>query len=567
MYAACLSSYNEKAAALKSALLGHKPHTYRFSSVILNHNRIRMSQALIAALQNPALYPHPIESFQLIETHISWVLLTGQYVYKIKKPVDFGFVNFKTLADRKHYCELELMLNRRLTHDLYLEVVTITGSESAPQLGGSGQAIEYAVKMRQFAQDQLLTQLLARGELKPGHIDAMARQIAAFHQETPAAPADSPFGTPEHVMAPVQQNFDQIRPFLSEPADLKQLDALQAWAQNAYAMLKDTFTLRKAQGHVRECHGDIHLANAAIVNGEVTIFDCIEFNNDFRMTDVAADIGFLMMDLQARGLANLSNRCINIYLERSGDYAILAVLPFYVAYRAMVRAKVSLLAMPANPTPEERAATFEVYRRYATLAQRCVEQPQHFLAIMHGASGSGKSHVSMQLLEASGAIRLRSDVERKRLFVSAVTSIATDESIYAGIYSPQVSAQTYAHLHDLAARILALGYPVIIDATYLKHALRDAAHQTAQAACVPFAIIDCHAPDEVVKARLEQRRLRQVAHNTSDPSDADWHVAQAQKASEEPLTAAELEFTRKIDTQAPALGTPEGLRSLVASFV
>ena len=261
-----------------------------------------MSQTLIAALQNPALYPHPVEQVRVIETHISWVLLTGQYAYKIKKPVNFGFLDFTDLAARKHFCEEELRLNQRLTEGLYLEVLPITGSEAAPQLGGEGPAIEYALKCREFPQNALLSEVQTRGELSSEHIDALAKQIAGFHLRTPQVPQDNPLGSAEAVMAPVRQNFEQIRPLLSDKADLLQLDALEAWAESSYDRLEALLQARKANGFIRECHGDIHLGNAALIDGQVVLFDCIEFNEPFRFTDVCADYAFLAMDLEDRGL-------------------------------------------------------------------------------------------------------------------------------------------------------------------------------------------------------------------------------------------------------------------------
>ncbi|MFO6003290.1 phosphotransferase, partial [Pseudomonas aeruginosa] len=261
-----------------------------------------MSQTLIAALQNPALYPHPVERFEVIETHISWVLLTGPYAYKIKKPMDFGFLDFTSLDKRRFYCNEELRLNQRLTDDLYLEVLPITGSEEAPRIGGDGEAIEYLLKMRQFPQDNLLAAIQGRGELSNQHIDELAEQIAHFHQNTPKVPLEHPLGTAESCMAPVRQNFEQVRPLLKDKADLQQLDALEAWAESSFERLLPVLQERKAKGFIRECHGDIHLGNAALIDGRVVLFDCIEFNEPFRFTDVCADFAFLAMDLEDRGL-------------------------------------------------------------------------------------------------------------------------------------------------------------------------------------------------------------------------------------------------------------------------
>ncbi|MDE1164466.1 MAG: AAA family ATPase [Pseudomonas sp.] len=499
-----------------------------------------MSQSLIAALQNPALYDHPVDGFQLIETHISWVLLTGTYVYKVKKPVNFGFLDFSELASREHFCKEELRLNQRLTKDLYLEVLPITGTVDAPQLNGEGPAIEYVLKMRQFPQAGLLSTLQANGELGNGHIDAMASQIALFHLETPKVPAENPAGTPEAVMAPVLQNFEQIRPFLSDKADLAQVDALQAWAEASFERLKPLLIERKAQGYTRECHGDIHLGNATVVDGEVVIFDCIEFNEPFRFTDVYADVGFLAMDLEDRGLKSLARRFVSQYLELTGDYQGLEVLNFYKAYRALVRAKIALFSMPANADGVQRATSLRQYRNYANLAESYSAIPSRFLAITSGVSAVGKSHVAMRMVEALGAVRLRSDVERKRLLGEQTDS---SNVLQSGIYSAQASVTTYNHLHELAAKVLRAGYPVVIDATYLKLDQRQAAANVAETTGVPFLILDCNAPDAVIASWLSQRQAEK-----QDPSDATLEVIAAQQAGRDALTADEALHTKRVET-------------------
>ncbi|PVZ31218.1 bifunctional aminoglycoside phosphotransferase/ATP-binding protein [Pseudomonas sp. CC120222-01a] len=501
-----------------------------------------MSQALINALQNPALYSHPVDGFQLIETHISWVLLTGEYAYKIKKPMNFGFLDFTSLDQRQHFCNEELRLNQRLTEGLYLEVLPITGSAEAPQIGGEGEAIEFALKMRQFPQGQMLSTLQANGELNTGHIDQMARQIAEFHLQAPKVSPEHPLGTPESVMAPVEQNFEQIRPFLSEKADLLQLDNLQAWARSSFERLHGLLQARKANGFIRECHGDIHLGNATLIDGKVVIFDCIEFNEPFRLTDVYADVGFLAMDLEDRGLKCLARRFISQYLELTGDYAGLELLNFYKAYRALVRAKVALFSLSADADAVQRATTLRTYRNYANLAESYSAIPSRLLAITHGVSAVGKSHVAMRLVEALGAVRVRSDVERKRLFGEQQAPNAGQ--LAAGIYDQDASVATYQRLHELAATILRAGFPVVLDATYLKAEQRQAAAAVANDTGVPFLILDCHAPEAVIASWLEQRQAE-----NSDPSDATLDVVKAQQASREPLDAQELALSTRIDTQ------------------
>lgn len=492
-----------------------------------------MSQSLIAALQNPALFPHPVENFQVIETHISWVLLTGPYAYKIKKPMNFGFLDFTTLESREHFCKEELRLNQRLTQDLYLDVIAITGSAEAPQLGGDGVAIEYALKMRQFPQSGLLNVMQANGELTQTHISELAGQIARFHLSAPKVGDETELGSPDSVMAPVTQNFEQIRPMISEKADLQQLEALQAWAESSFERLKPLLVQRKAEGFIRECHGDIHLGNAALINGNVVLFDCIEFNEPFRKTDVYADIGFLAMDLEDRGLKALANLLISEYLELTGDYQGLELLNFYKAYRAMVRAKVALFGLSPDADAERRAAVIAQYRNYANLAESYSAIPSRVLAITHGVSAVGKSHVALRLTESLGAIRLRSDVERQRLF--------SNES--GERYGSDASEATYNRLNELAGQVLHAGFSVVLDATYLKQAQRQAAARVAEDNGVPFLILDCEAPQAVIEQWLQQRQAE-----GGDPSEATLEVVQAQQASREPLSAEEVLLSQRVQT-------------------
>ncbi|MEK1905382.1 MAG: AAA family ATPase [Pseudomonas sp.] len=503
-----------------------------------------MSQALIAALQNPALYPHAVDGFQVIETHISWVLLTGPFAYKIKKPVNFGFLDFTSLDARQHFCGEELRLNQRLTEGLYLEVLPITGSESAPQLGGAGPAIEYVLKMRQFPQSQLLSAVQARGELTPAHIDALAEQIGDFHGRTPAVAADHPLCSPQSIVAPMRQNFEQIRPMLSETADLQQLDALEAWVEASITRLEPLLARRSTAGAIRECHGDIHLGNATLLDGHVVLFDCIEFNEPFRLIDIALDAAFLAMDLEDRGLKALSRRFVSAWLEHSGDYDALELFNLYKSHRALVRAKVALFSLAHQTDEQQRSATLSQYRNYANLAESYSAIPSPFLAITTGVSAVGKSHVALRLVEALGAIRLRSDVERKRLFGEQSGS---KNDLYSGIYTQEATQATYQRLHQLAESALHAGFPVVLDAAYLKQAQRSAAWQVAEQNGDPFLILDCQAPQEVIAGWLQQRQSE-----GSDPSDATLEVIQAQQTNREALSDDELAHSKRVDTHEAA---------------
>ncbi|WP_222909260.1 AAA family ATPase [Pseudomonas sp. DNDY-54] len=509
-----------------------------------------MSQALIAALQNPALYPHSVDGFRVIETHISWVILTGAYAYKMKKPVDFGFLNFTHLADRKHFCEEELRLNQRMAPDLYLRVVPITGAADAPVIDGEGEPIEYLLQMREFPQTQLMAEVQARGELTDAHIDALAEQIAQFHLSIPQVPAGHPLNNADAIVAPMRQNFEQIRPLLNEKPDLQQLDALSDWTETSIARLRPLLEQRSQQGFIRECHGDLHLGNATIIDNKVVLFDCIEFNEPFRLIDIASDAAFLAMDLEDRGLKCQARRFLNGWLERTGDYAALELLSLYKAYRALVRAKVSLFRLHQEQDAVQRRVILRQYRSYANLAEGYSAIPSRFLAITHGVSAVGKSHVALRLVEALGAIRLRSDLERKRLYGEPTER--HDVVVNAGIYSAEATEATYERLHSLAEAALNAGYSVVIDATYLKQSQRQAAWQVAESTGVPFIILACEAPDAVIEQWLTQRQAE-----GGDPSDATMAVVKAQQASREPLSESEQLLSRLINT--PEAGNLDAL--------
>lgn len=499
-----------------------------------------MSHALIAALQNPALYPHPVDGFNVIETHISWVILTGRYAYKMKKPVDFGFLNFTDLAARKHFCEEELRLNQRMAPDLYLQVLPVTGSADAPEIGGDGAPIDYLLQMREFPQTQLMAEVQARGELTDRHIDALANQIASFHLGTPQVAADHPLNSAEAIVAPMRQNFEQIRPLLTEQADLLQLDALIGWTEASIARLQPLLEQRSQQGFIRECHGDLHLGNATIIDDQVVLFDCIEFNEPFRMIDIACDAAFLAMDLEDRGLKCQARRFINGWLEQTGDYEAVELLNLYKAYRAVVRAKVSLFRLFQEQDPVQRRVILRQYRSYTNLAESYSAIPSRFLAITHGVSAVGKSQVALRLVEALGAIRIRSDIERKRMHGEQQTQT---NDLNVGIYSASANEATYQRLHTLAGKALNAGFSVVIDATYLKQQHRQAAWQVAESTGVPFLILDCQAPEAVIEQWLAQRQTE-----GGDPSDATLEVVQAQQASREPLTESEQLLSRRVDT-------------------
>jgi aminoglycoside phosphotransferase family enzyme/predicted kinase len=469
---------------------------------------------------------------RVIETHISYVLLTGTFAYKIKKAVDFGFLNFTTLAARKHFCEQELRLNRRLAPALYLDVVAITGSAERPEIGGEGPALDYAVKMREFPQSALASGLLANNALGPADIDALAAQVAAFHETIGVAADDGAFGSPEAIRETAMQNIASLRGLSTSPREQRDIDDLAAWTEHEYLAKEAALRGRQRGGFVRECHGDLHLGNIARVDGKLTVFDCIEFNDEMRWIDVMSEVAFTVMDLEDRNRRDLARRFLNGYLEITGDYAGLAVLPFYLAYRALVRAKIHRLRAAQLGTSAQATPLAE-YRGYIALALRYT-QPRHAAVVLtHGLSGSGKTVLSQALLEQTDAVRIRSDVERKRLH-----RIAPQERFGAGIergvYSSASTVATYRRMCALASDIAAAGFVAIVDATFLHRWQRDLFQALAANMRVPFLIVSFQAPEPTLRQRIARRLA-----DGKDASDANLDVLEHQLRTQEPLAAEE----------------------------
>jgi len=491
---------------------------------------VTSQERLIAALQNPLLYDHPVTAFTVLETHISWVILTGEFAYKIKKAVNFGFLDFSTLEKRRCYCQEELRLNRRFAADLYIDVVTVSGSVESPSLRGSGEPLEYAVKMRQFPQEELLSSLASRRQLTAAHIDEIVDLVADIHARIDPAGEDTDYGLPENVHHWVAENFEHIRPALTRQSQRDQLDGLAHWCAQEYRRRRPLLQARKENGFVRECHGDLHLGNLTRISGHITPFDCIEFNPGLRWVDVMSEAAFLVMDIEDRVSLGLAYRFLNGYLQRSGDYAGVRVLRYYLVYRALVRAKVAVLRLGQEDLDAEGEKTvLQDYASYMVLARRYAENRRPALIITQGVSGSGKSWCAARLVERLGAIRVRSDVERKRLYGFGADA-DTRSGIQVGIYSADASTRTYERLAGLARAIIDGGYPVIVDATFLKYAERERFRGLAGELGAAFVVLHFAADEGTLRARLEARHAA-----GGDPSEAGVAVLESQLKSQEPL--------------------------------
>ncbi len=501
------------------------------------------STQLVASLQNPKCYTHPVSQVTLVETHISWVLLTGQYVYKIKKPVLFSFVDFSTLEKRRWFCEEEVRLNRRLAPQLYLEVVSITGSPSDPRMDGDGRPFEWAVKMKQFPPHQEFHNLLKTGNLQDSVVSQLAIDIGIFHGRIEHAGDPLPYGEPDMVWRPVAECFEEI-PFAALPVRIQScMEEIQEWTNQEWRRLRQIIRQRKSSGHIRECHGDLHLGNIALFEGRICVFDALEFEPRLRWIDVISEVAFLVMDLESKDRVDLAYWFLNCYLEVTGDYAGMSVFRLYEVYRALVRAKVTALRLAqVEPESPAREDILKEMIRYVEFAHRLMMPSPPMLMLMHGVSGTGKTTVSTEVVKALGAVRVRSDVERKRIHAEQ-RKIVVGQGTSKSLYAPDMTRATYDRLWDLANTMLQAGYPVVVDATFLESAQRQSFIRLAQERHVAVVILDVWAPDDVLAERIACR-----AEQQTDVSDATIGVMAQQKAKEEPLTDLERDTTIRVDS-------------------
>ncbi|WP_415405861.1 AAA family ATPase [Sulfurovum sp. CS9] len=474
---------------------------------------------------------------QLIQTHISTIILSGELVYKLKKPVDFGFLDYSTLDKRHKNCLEEVRINEGFAPKLYLGVIPITGTIEDPRIDGEGRVLDYAVKMHRFAQSDQLDNIVEQEGIEIESMDKIAKVIAYFHKESVPVDAASDYGEPQRVLSPMLENFDLLQRVAAEHAFYSELASVIAWTHKQFENLKPLLQRRKKEGFVRECHGDMHLHNMALHEGELILFDAIEFNTYLNHIDVISDLAFLLMDLEYRGLVNHSRRLLNHYLELTGDYGGVALLDFYKTYRAMVRAKVAALRVAQEMEPDERRAVMDEVIRYIDLALSYTEGKEAFLAIMHGFSGSGKSTCALMMVEEYGALRIRSDVERIRMFERSDGNVLEE-----GIYTPDATKATYERLLELAISVYEGCYPVIVDATFLKQWQRRLFLELSSEVEVPFLIFDLQCDTKIMRNRIVER-----SGAGTDVSEADLDVLEKQMQTAEPLSNKEMEICFVVD--------------------
>ena len=498
-------------------------------------------------MERPDFYAHHPDEVTLIQTHISFVFLAGDQVYKVKKPVRFTFLDFSTLEQRRHFCREEVHLNRRLAPGVYYGVVAICAGKSGYRLGTEEdpEAVEYAVHMRRLPDDRFLSSLLEQGAVDTAMIDAVAARLVAFHREAGSGEEVRANGDPAAVAAVLDDNYRGVAPFRGVTIPAQDDDAIQAFSRDFLARNAQLFHRRQAEGRIRDGHGDLHTEHICLTD-PLVIFDCIEFSPKFRYCDVASEIAFLAMDLDYRGHPALASRIVATYAKLADDPELISLVPFYQCYRAYVRGKVdSLKSAELEVDPRERSAAREGARRHFALSYRYTWRYSPCLVVFAGLSGSGKSTLAASLAERTGFTHVNSDVVRKRLLGLPPTARQSG-TVTPLLYTPEHSARTYAAMLADAEGCLTDRRGVIIDATFQLRAGRDRCREIARVAGKPLVFIECRCEPAAVRRRLTER-----ARRNDDPSDADWEVYLEQRRRYEPLAPDEDRLTVQTDTTSP----------------
>ena len=481
----------------------------------------------VKALLNPEAYYEPQQEIELKQTQMSFVFLADDLVYKVKKSVNLGYLDYTTLDKRYHFCRRELELNRRLCPDVYLDVVPITDDDGRISFGGSGEVIEYAVKMCRLPQERMMDALLAQDKVTPEMLNGLAKRLAKWHKEAETNEQISSFGGLEVVLLNNDENFDQAEKFIGKAIPASRYTMLEDFTKDFVERHSALFEKRVKEGRIRDLHGDLHAAHICFNDG-ICIYDCNEFNDRFRYGDIASEVAFLAMDLDHYGRADLSRRFINSYVEKSGDEELKQLLTFYKSYRAFVRGKVACFKLD-DPyiADEEKWKTLTEATGYFQLSQSYARQ-KPTLFITAGLVGCGKTSFSLALAGRLGLVIVSSDVTRKRL---AGIPLAEHryENFNSGIYSPEFGLKTYDAMFKEAGTILAEGYSVILDASFIKKDMRREAVELAERTSADFLAIECALDEAEVKERLEHR-LREAS-----PSDGHWGIYPRQKNEFEPL--------------------------------
>ncbi|MDI3341159.1 MAG: AAA family ATPase [Sphaerobacter sp.] len=496
---------------------------------MLDHEAARAHVArIVADLSRPEAYPHPATEIAIEETHISIVFLVDDLVYKIKKPVNFGFLDFSTLERRHFFCREEIRLNRRLSQGVYLDVVPVVEVAERLQFFGEGPVVEYAVKMNRLPDHQMLNYLVRTDQVDERVFPALAERLSRFYREAATGPGVDEWGTAEAAHFSIRENLEQTKPYMGSiiaPIQHRLIDEISARFFEQHAAL---FTRRVETGRIREGHGDLHLAHICVQGPrpeDLQIIDCVEFNPRLRCGDVAVDVAFLAMDLDYHGRPDLSRQIVELLSARLDDPDLPLLVHFFAVYRAHVRNKVACFrAAEIAPELPEYVAVKSEAERYIDLATSYLVEPARpTLFLVGGLSGTGKSVIAYRLARALGASLASSDVVRKQIAGRPVES-REPVPYGTGIYDPGLTERTYRALLERAHAALASGRSAVLDATFLDPAWRLAARDVAAALGAELLLIECQCPSEVVEQRLARR-----SGLMTDPSEADWAVYQEQR--------------------------------------
>jgi len=507
---------------------------------------------IATALLQPAAYPDPTDGVELAQTQMSFVFLTQKFVYKTKKPVNFGYLDYSTLEKRQALCHKEVELNRRLCPEAYLGVVPVTReADGRIIISGRGETIEYAVWMRRLPQNRMLNVLLTQDAVMPDMLQQVARKMADFHRRAATSPEISKFGELDMVKFNCDENFSQTEKYLNKTLAPGRYERLKDYTNNFLTKNAELFRRRVTDGFIKDCHGDLHAAHICFENG-ISIYDCIEFNDRFRYADAASEIAFLAMDLDHYGRADLSGAFVKEYITVSGDAQMADLMTFYKVYRAYVRGKVESFQLNDPYIPDERKqAVMLSASGYFDLASSYIK-PRPQLVITAGFVGTGKTALAKEVSKRLGMTVISSDVVRKQLSAIPLTEHHFDE-FDTGLYSKDMSRRTYDKMFADAEAILAQGGSVILDASFIKRAERQRAVELAQRMGADYFAAECRLDDAVIKQRLEQR-LKE-----GSPSDGRWAILEPQKQAYEPVTEVDLSRYAIINTLQPASQAARGL--------
>lgn len=479
----------------------------------------------LSDLLSPDAYDHPVARIEVVETHISWVILTGEFAYKIKRPVQYGFVDLRSPERREFLCHEEIRLNRRFSRDLYLDVWTVNVDGGRARMRGDGKVIEHAVRMRQFDRAQELDRLLDAQAIGPSELARFGRDLANIHAALPHATVNDEWGRQDQIANTIVRNVAECKREAMVFGTSAELTELAPLLRDRVEAAAPWMVERREEGRVREAHGDLHARNLLRHRERLVAFDSIDFDPGLRWIDVADEIAFLVADVQARGHASNAHAFLNAYLSASGDYHACRFLNVYRAHRALVRAKVEAIAVVGKDSQQVERARPR-HRAYIETARQALTSRKPMMILMSGASGSGKSWLAERLATALGAIHIRSDVERRRLLGGTTTG-----ELGAGRYAPEHVARVYQHLARCSEDVLSGGYDVIVDATFRDRNERSRFQDLAKHLGVTLRLIYCHVDDE----ELLLRRIEQRVRARNDDSDADERVLSWQQERFDPI--------------------------------